>query len=270
MPSPQLMPVAGVASAAGQLSQFLQRGALQNAVSTLGSLGGGPDPMGNNFNQQMLSMLANDATRSMNNNPQTSSMSRLAQLQRDNEELRRRIMEMENRRSPSQLARQPTADRLAALSANTGVGGNNFEQELQRMQRELMVQSSSNSNMNNNLMNNHLLSSLGGGASNASAGNSGSMAGTHEFSFMTGFPREQQLIAAMRVENQMGFHQQQQQPSSQQTSSALERILQHQQSSGSGSSGQQGQSGGGGGGTDDQTKGMMEWVAKQQQQQQGS
>ncbi|KAL7530829.1 hypothetical protein ACHAXR_003695 [Thalassiosira sp. AJA248-18] len=275
MPEAQLRP-------GSHISPLLQGGVSGNAVGSLGNLGGGGQ-MGNISNEQMLSLLTNDS-RSMNSmNPMNAmnsvrqsmtdnsqpSLPRLAQLQRDNEDLRRRIMEMENGQSQNQRGRnqQVVPDQLAALSANIGggtnAGGNGggggndlLERELQRMQRDFMMHS--NTPMNNS-MNNSLLSSLGGAAPAAGGGG-------REFSFMTGFPREEQLLRAMRLENQIGFRQQQQMQSSQQ-SPAID-AFQHQQSNGSSSSTPMAAAasmGQGGGGDDDRRKAMMDWVNKQQQ-----
>ena len=154
---------------------------------------GGPS-LGNSLgslNPQILSLLRQNDARSMNPDNAQSSLPRLAQLHRDNEDLRRRIMDLES--SMGQGHQVP--DQLAALSANIGNGANNHRSSLgndssandmlERMQRDFMMRSGA--------------PSMGGGASGLSGG------GGNEFSFMTGFPRQEMLLRAMRLENQMGL-----------------------------------------------------------------
>mmetsp|Transcript_13199 Transcript_13199/g.23985 ORF Transcript_13199/g.23985 Transcript_13199/m.23985 type:complete len:510 (-) Transcript_13199:207-1736(-) len=240
IPEIQPRPLLGHGSAARQMPQFspLRQGHAVpgGPVASLGSLGG---PMGN-VNDQVLSLLTNDARsmnavrQSMTNNPQPS-LPRLAQLQRDNEDLRRRIMSMESQQSQGGNQRgmnqqhSMVPDQYSTLSANfggasnvvPGGGGNDIlERELGRMQRDFMMQHSNppmNNSMNhsmNNSMNHSLLSSMGGGGGSGNPRN--------EFSFMTGFPRDEMLLRAMHFENQMGYRQ----PPASSTASTLERAVQ--------------------------------------------
>lgn len=227
-----------------------------------------------NVNDQMLSrLLTKDPIhQSLPNNSQ--ALPRLVQLQRDNEDLRRRIMAMESKQAQGgnqsggmthQHSMVP--DQFSSLSNPTTNGGGNgmLERELERMQRDFMMQHSNNpmnnsmtSSMNNpvnNSMNNSLLSSLGG-----SSNGSGSNSARNEFSFMSNFPRDNMLLAAMRLDNQMGFLQQ---PASS-APSTLERALQ-QNNSGSSSTPDAAIAGGTPGSQDDRRKAMMEWMAKHKQ-----
>jgi len=210
-PETQIMP--GISN--GQIPQFSSlnqgNGVLgPNPVTSLGSLGG---QMGN-VNDNLYSHLLTSDNRSMGmGNVQQSLPTRLLQLQRDNEDLRRRIMAMENKQSQgtNQLGMSQHSmipDQFGTMSATLG-GGSIVKQELGRMQRDMMMQTPSNTMANsmnnpvNNTMNNSLLSSLGG------TGNGGSSGNTHNY--MSGFPRDEMLLRAMRLENHMGY---QQQPSS--------------------------------------------------------
>jgi hypothetical protein len=243
-----------------------------SVANTLGSLGG---PMGN-INKQVLSLFTNDAAaRSMNSSMLPSmataggtsvgqqSLPRVAQLQRDNEDLRRRLLEMESMQSQQggvagfgnqgRVGNQP----LSSLSSNmsgavnpaSGNGGNNIilERELERLQRDFMMRS-------NTPMNNSLLSSFGGtgGVCNGGGGDASN------FSFISGYPRDEMLLRAMRLENQMGYLQQSSTQGQSSAASTLERAL-HNNSNHDTSSLPTG---------DDGTKAVMDWVVKQQQQQQ--
>ena len=253
-------------SGTGQLFPPIGLG-VPSVANTLGSLGG---PMGN-INEQVLSLFTNDAAaRSMNASMLPSmataggtsvgqqSLPRVAQLQRDNEDLRRRLLEMESLQSQQggvggfgnqgRVGNQP----LSSLSSNmsgavnpaTGNGGNNIilERELERLQRDFMMRS-------NTPMNNSLLPSFGG-----TGGVGNGHGDASNFSFMSGYPRVEMLLRAMRLENQMGYLQQ----SSSSAASTLERALNNNSNHGSSSlpTG------------DDGTKAVMDWVVKQQQQQQ--
>eukprot|EP00571_Detonula_confervacea_P013613 CAMPEP_0172310812 /NCGR_PEP_ID=MMETSP1058-20130122/12699_1 /TAXON_ID=83371 /ORGANISM="Detonula confervacea, Strain CCMP 353" /LENGTH=514 /DNA_ID=CAMNT_0013023755 /DNA_START=97 /DNA_END=1641 /DNA_ORIENTATION=+ len=287
VPNAQLGPAAvNHRNASGQLSQLPPH--LHGvpvvpgpAVASLGNFGG---PMGN-INEQVLSLLTNDVNaRSMNavhpapmpGNSQPS-LPRLAQLQRDNEDLRRRIMEIESAQSQQGGNQQhPMApDQFAGLSSNIANGGNNaatagggtndaLERELERMQRDFRMRSGTPMN---NSMNNSLLSSLGGGAGGgggAPAAPGGSNA--RDFSFMSGFPRDEMLIRAMRLENQMGYLQQQPGSQASSTTSTLERALQQHQNQNSAQTMPPAPSAAPVVQTDDdRRKAMMDWVAKQQQ-----
>jgi hypothetical protein len=260
----------------GQMSQFSPMILGAPTIASLGPLGG---PVGN-FNEQVFSLFTNDTTaRSINtavipsiagNSVGQQTLPRVAQLQRDNEELRRRLLEMENMQAQQggaggftnqgRVGNQPLSlapDQRAALSSNmsgvvnpaAGSGGNNIilERELERMQRDFMLRS-------NTPMNNSLLSSFGGGGIISGGGTDGS-----NFSFVAGYPRDEMLLRAMRLENQMGYLQQSSQgPSS--AASSLDRALQQQKTNPTHTSTllQNG---------DDGTKAVMNWVAKQQQQQ---
>ena len=297
-----------------QLSPFSTalRGATAGVAPGAGNIGNmsaGSGQVGN-FNEQMLSLLAqNDAARSMNiSNPMNSAVGftsmatgggdanpRLAQLQRDNEDLRRRIMEMENKQQvavagqQNQMGRssqqQMIPDQFAALSANInigannpivggngngGAGGNNDLLDLQRLQQNFMMRSNGAPAMNNT-MNNTFLNSLAGAGTPMGGNGAVGGGGQREFPFMSNFPREDQLLRAMRLENQMGF------PTTQQGSqqSTLERALQSQQSINSGVTSTNTSTGtltggasGAQGSDDDQMKKMLDLLTKQQQQHQ--
>lgn len=249
-----------------------------------------------NINGQVLShLLTNDANaRSMNavlpvpmpSNIQSSSLPRLAQLQRDNEDLRRRIMEIENAQSRQGGGNQqhPTVqippDQFSGLSSIAGSGSNAasagssneaLERELERMQRDFRMRS--NTPLNNS-MNNSLLSSLGGGVANGggsapAAAAAGSNA--REFSFMTGFPREEMLLRAMRLENQMGYLQQHPPGShTSPTTPTLGCALQQHQNHNSALNMPPVPSAAPAMHNDeDRRNAMMDWVSKQQQQQHG-
>lgn len=247
-----MVPDAHLSSAMGGQMPGFSFGGVPGA--SLGSLGG---QLGMDNNQMLSRLLTNDA-RSVNVN--SHAHSRLAQLQRDNEDLRRRIMMMESKQPQgggSQLggmAKQSMGvpDQFASLSnPAAGVGGiGNLERELGRMQRERdfmmnpmggMANPAAASSMNNpvnNSMNNSLLSSLGGGAPGGS-------------SFMSGFPRDEMLLRAMRLENQMGLL-----PKPASGVNSLKRAL--------------GGQGGGSSTTPDgdsqegRRKAMVEWMAKKQ------
>ena len=294
IPSAASLAQPGIVSSAGQMSQYSPMSF--GVPTTMGSHLGGP--MVGNINEQVLSMLANDAAaRSMNVGMMPPSMGgsvgqppRVAQLQRDNEDLRRRLLEMESMQAahpgggvvgfgnqghqPLSLVSEQRA--AAAISSNissasnpNGGGGNNLvlERELERMQRDFMMRS----NTNNTPMNNSLLSSFGGNG-NVSGGGGGD--GSSNYSFMAGYPRDEMLLRAMRLENQMGYpHQFPQGPSSSSTSStttsSLERALQQQQQQQQ----QQHQNNNSPNTSsvlptgEDGTKAVMDWVAKQQKQQ---
>jgi len=268
-PETQIMP--GISH--GQMPQFSSlsqgNGVLgPNSVTFLGSLSLGGQ-MGN-VNNNLYSHLLTSDNRSMGmGNVQQSLPTRLLQLQRDNEDLRRRIMAMENKRpqGSNQLGMNQHSmipDQFGTMSANLG-GGSIVKQELGRMQRDMMMQNPSNNMTNspmvnsmsnlmnnpvNNSMNNSLLSSLGGSGSGGSSGNA--------HNYMSGFPRDEMLLRAMRLENQMGY---QQQPSSSVMSQMEHNNLQQNNgglSSNSGAASVQGCQ-------DDRREAMMEWMEKQQQ-----
>ena len=226
----------GPVNVPGELSQFSPLRIGMPPMGAMGPLGG---PMGN-INEQVLNLLTNDAAaRSMNagvlpsiatatGNPVGQpSVPRLAQLQRDNEDLRRRIMEMENNQAQQggvgNGGNQASSNMTGfGNSAASGGGGNEMlERELERMQRDFMMRS--NTPMNNSMNNPYASFS-------AANGNPGSM---------PGFSRDEMLLHAMRMENQMGYHQQSAQGGSSTSASG-----------------------------DDRRKVMMDWMAKQQQQQQ--
>lgn len=263
----------------GQMTQFSPMSLAVPTVATLGPLGGS---MGN-INEHVLSLFSNDAAaRSLNtvsipsiaaaagNSVGQQSLPRVAQLQRDNEELRRRLLEMENMQAQQggvggfgnqgRAGSQPLSlvpDQRAVFSSNitgavhpaAGSSGGNIilERELERMHRDFMMRS-------NTPMNNSLLSSFGGGGLVGSGGGDGS-----NFPFMAGYPRDEMLLRAMRLENQMGYLQQSSQGQSS-AASSLERALQQQNNNSTNVSSML-QAG------DDGTKAVMDWVAKQQQQQ---
>ncbi len=258
----------------GQMSQFSPMILGGPNMATLGPLG---SPIGN-INEQLFKLFTNDATaRSINaaiipsiagNSVGQQSLPQVAQLQRDNEELRRRLLEMElmqaqqggaggfanqDRVGDQSLSLAP--DPRAVLSSNmsgvvnpaSGSGSNNIilERELERMQIDFMLRS-------NPPMNHSLPSSFGGGGVVSGGGADGS-----KFSFMSGYPRDEMLLRAMRLENQMGYLQQSSQgPSS--AASSLERALQQQNNNSTHTSTLLQ--------TGDGTKAVMDWVAKQQQQ----
>eukprot|EP00581_Thalassiosira_minuscula_P016166 CAMPEP_0183730100 /NCGR_PEP_ID=MMETSP0737-20130205/31983_1 /TAXON_ID=385413 /ORGANISM="Thalassiosira miniscula, Strain CCMP1093" /LENGTH=461 /DNA_ID=CAMNT_0025962489 /DNA_START=100 /DNA_END=1485 /DNA_ORIENTATION=+ len=230
------------------MSQYNRQG---HGVPGAGGLGGSLGGQGN-VNGQMLSFLSNDvrsmtANRMMNGS--NDSLPMLAQLQRDNEDLKRRIMAMENQQGDNQRgpSQKNTAipDQLANLSANIG-GSNNGMLGLE-LERMMQHNNTSMPMMNGSMNNSALLSSLGGGGAQGN--------GRNEFSFMTGFPRDDMLLRAMRLDNQMGYLQQQQS-----SSAVMERARQQnnfgQSSSPADISGQ--------GGQDGLRKAMMDF--KQQQQ----
>mmetsp|Transcript_19956 Transcript_19956/g.37562 ORF Transcript_19956/g.37562 Transcript_19956/m.37562 type:complete len:324 (-) Transcript_19956:770-1741(-) len=269
-PETQIMP--GISH--GQMPQFSSlsqgNGVLgPNSVTSLGSLGGQMGNVNNNLYSHLLT--SDNRSMGMGNVQQplpNSALPRLLQLQRDNEDLRRRIMVMENKQSQgsNQLGMNHLGmnqhsmipDQFGTMSANLG-GGSIVKQELGRMQRDMMMQNPSNTMTNsmnnpvNNSMNNSLLSSLGG------SGNGGSSGNAHNF--MSGFPRDEMLLRAMRLENQMGYQQQ--------ASSSVMSQMEHnalQQNNGglpstSGSTGAASTQGC----QDDRREAMMEWMEKQQQ-----
>ncbi|KAL3809820.1 hypothetical protein ACHAXA_002390, partial [Cyclostephanos tholiformis] len=229
MPNMGLRPV----NVPGQFSQFSRLG--MPPLGTVGPLGA---PMGN-INEQVLTLLTNDAAaRSMNAGVLTSiasaagnsggqpSLPRLAQLQRDNEELRRRIMEMENMQAQQggmALGGHQASSNMTGAGNSTATGGGGNEmlgRELERMQRDFMMRS--NTPMNNSLNNSY--------PSFGAHGNPGGM---------STYSRDEMILHAMRMENQMGYHQQSAQGGSS-TSAA----------------------------GDDKRKAMIDMFAKQQQQQQ--
>lgn len=258
---------AAVATPSGQLSALSGGLPGQTAATVMGSVGGAGQM------QQVLSLLANDAASRSPNlaaaaaGLQQASLPRLAQLQRDNEDLRRRIMEMENMQQAQRMIgnQQRVPDQLASLSANiagamggapapTGAGNSMLER--------FMMQS--NNAMNNSINANSLLSALGGAvAGNAAAG----VPNASEFSFMTNFPRDQMLLRAMRPENQV--------PSSSSSNvSPLELVLQQNNTNPTAGPVAAPLAGAPAGMTAAQVDGnrakaMLEWMAKQQQQGQG-
>lgn len=274
-----------ISASSGSMTQFSpHHNGLQG--SSMGSLTALGNRLGN-LNEQVFSMLSNN--RSMNPTNATSglhqsmgtsmgtadssdqpSMPRLAQLQRDNDDLRRRIMEMEKNQcggggGGNQLGRNPMIpDQLATLSANLGGGNNGFsagnngggdmlENELKRMQRDLMMRSNTPS-MNNTLLSN-LSGAPSGGVGNPAPAQGG---GAREFSFMPSFPRDEMLLHAMR-QNQMGLRggQQQQQ----------EWALQHQGGNVGGPMSSTPLTAPTPGGNDaDRAKAMMDWMKQQQHQ----
>lgn len=219
-------------------------------VSSLGSIRA---PMGN-ITEQMLFLLANNSQstnpimvsrQSMVNDSQ-ASLPKIVQLQRDNQELRRRIIDLEKTQAGGGGGggglNQMIPDHLATLSSNLGMGGGGsmLNREMERMSRDFMMHS--NNPMNNSI--NRSQSSLGSGSGSGGAAN--------ESSFMTNFPRQEMLLRAMQLKNQMGFRH----PSSStaaapqqgQLSSTLERFS------------------AAGDGNEEHMKAMMEWVAAKQQQ----
>ena len=197
-----MMPTMGLgpANPPGQLSQFSPLRLGLPPGGTVGSLG---PPMGN-INEQVLSMLTNDAAaRSISAGPAPAvgnsgsqpSLPRVAQLQRDNEDLRRRIMEMENIQAQqggmALGGNQLSSNMMGAGNSTVTGGGSNemLERELERMQRGFMMRS--NTPMINSMNNSY-----------PSFGAHGHPGG------MSGYSRDEMIIHAMRMENHMRFHQQ--------------------------------------------------------------
>ena len=195
-------------------------------------------------------------------------VSRLTQLQRDNEELRRRIFDLEKAKGTAGAQapgnQVPDQHPLVALSSphavptNPGAIGNDMiNRELERMQSMYA---------NGVKMNNPLLTSLGGGAGAPPVpGAMPGMGGTNarEFSFMPSFPRGEMLLNSMRGDNQMGYRPQGSQgpDSNSSTTSSLERALQQHSAHATPPV-----PGGVAMTADDRNKLVMDYIAKQKQQ----
>lgn len=167
-----------------QANQFspLRMGMGLPAVGSVAHLGG----MG--MNEQVLSMFQNEASRSNGVHPAAVNQSgqtllpRLDQLQKDNEDLRRRIMEMEQAQGGGGQANANTG---ASNPATTATNNDALQQELARMQRDFMMRSGTP--MNNGMNTQFAQFNAAGG--------------------MNGFSHDEMLLQAMR-ENQMGYPQQ--------------------------------------------------------------
>ncbi|KAL7544509.1 hypothetical protein ACHAWF_007886 [Thalassiosira exigua] len=231
----------------------------------------------------------------LQNHQHPAALSRLAQLQRDNEELRRKIMDLERGKKLSDGSGTANAAGCGGgggggpVAGGPGPGGapapggaaaaaGMLDQELERMSRDFVLSGAAPANP---AMHPPPVGGVGGGGSNDFSSFVGGGGG--------GFPRQEMLLRAMHLENSMGmmqhhpFHGHAQAATSAQHSSILERALQQQANGlsggttsaggGSGAGGGGGMGGGGGAHAgvgqvsgEEQRKAMMDWFAKQQQQ----